>query len=104
MHADPAETLPLALEGQDVAGQAQTGTGKTAAFLIALFHRLENVPLADPGHPARGADRGADARARRAGSRRRGVLGKYLPFKLGLAFGGTDYDKQREILPPASTS
>ena len=33
-------TLPIALEGRDVAGQAQTGTGKTAAFLIALFTRL----------------------------------------------------------------
>src|ERR1700683_2074427 len=35
-----AQTLPLALAGRDVAGQAQTGTGKTAAFLIALFNRL----------------------------------------------------------------
>ncbi|HXJ15962.1 MAG TPA: DEAD/DEAH box helicase, partial [Candidatus Polarisedimenticolia bacterium] len=35
-----SQTLPLAIEGQDVAGQAQTGTGKTAAFLIAMFHRL----------------------------------------------------------------
>src|SRR5512138_2311033 len=34
------QTLPLALSGKDVAGQAQTGTGKTAAFLIALFTRL----------------------------------------------------------------
>src|SRR5919197_934364 len=34
------QTLPLALAGRDVAGQAQTGTGKTAAFLVALFTRL----------------------------------------------------------------
>src|SRR6202451_1383566 len=40
-----AETLPEALAGRDVAGQAQTGTGKTAAYLIALFNRL----LTDPG-------------------------------------------------------
>jgi ATP-dependent RNA helicase RhlB len=35
-HCTPiqAQTLPLALAGQDVAGQAQTGTGKTAAFLL----------------------------------------------------------------------
>ena len=32
-----AMSLPLALAGKDVAGQAQTGTGKTAAFLITLF-------------------------------------------------------------------
>ncbi len=35
-----ALTLPLALEGKDVAGQAQTGTGKTAAFLLATMQRL----------------------------------------------------------------
>jgi ATP-dependent RNA helicase RhlB len=35
-----AQTLPVALAGRDVAGQAQTGTGKTAAFLIALLNRL----------------------------------------------------------------
>jgi ATP-dependent RNA helicase RhlB len=35
-----AATLPLALQGIDVAGQAQTGTGKTAAFLLTLLDRL----------------------------------------------------------------
>jgi ATP-dependent RNA helicase RhlB len=34
------KSLPLALAGRDLAGQAQTGTGKTAAFLITLFTRL----------------------------------------------------------------
>ncbi|HEY4743977.1 MAG TPA: DEAD/DEAH box helicase, partial [Desulfuromonadaceae bacterium] len=33
-------TLPLSLSGTDVAGQAQTGTGKTATFLITLFTKL----------------------------------------------------------------
>ena len=33
-------TLPVALAGRDVAGQAQTGTGKTAAFLVATMNRL----------------------------------------------------------------
>ncbi|MEQ1557923.1 MAG: DEAD/DEAH box helicase [Methyloglobulus sp.] len=36
------KTLPLALRGKDVAGQAQTGTGKTAAFLLATFQFLIN--------------------------------------------------------------
>lgn len=35
-----AGTLPIVLSNSDVAGQAQTGTGKTAAFLIAAFHQL----------------------------------------------------------------
>ena len=41
-HCTPIQalTLPKALEGSDVAGQAQTGTGKTAAFLLVMFQRL----------------------------------------------------------------
>ncbi|MCA1780567.1 MAG: DEAD/DEAH box helicase [Xanthomonadaceae bacterium] len=37
-----ADTLPLVLAGRDVAGQARTGTGKTAAFLLAIFKSLVN--------------------------------------------------------------
>ena len=41
-HCTPIQalTLPPALEGDDVAGQAQTGTGKTAAFLLVIFNQL----------------------------------------------------------------
>lgn len=41
-HCTPiqANTLPLALAGANVAGQAETGTGKTAAFLVATLHYL----------------------------------------------------------------
>jgi len=35
-----AQSLPVSLRGHDVLGKAQTGTGKTAAFLIALFEKL----------------------------------------------------------------
>ncbi len=46
-HCTPiqAQTLPLTLDGQDVLGQAQTGTGKTAAFLLAVLHRLLTIPI-----------------------------------------------------------
>jgi len=91
-----SKALPLALDGQDTAGQAQTGTGKTAAYLVALFHRLETMA------PAKVAERGPRALIL-APTRELAVqihadaeiLGKHLPFKLGLAYGGTDYDKQR---------
>ena len=40
-----SKSLPITLARKDLAGQAQTGTGKTAAFLITLFTRLlENKP------------------------------------------------------------
>jgi len=45
-----AKTLPHALEGKDVAGQAQTGTGKTAAFLIAMFTKLLRTTPPEPKH------------------------------------------------------
>src|SRR3990167_1550470 len=44
-----AETLPTAITGRDIAGQAQTGTGKTAAFLIACFTLLLNRPRRHQG-------------------------------------------------------
>ena len=36
-----AETIPLLLEGRDVLGQAQTGTGKTAAFALPILSRID---------------------------------------------------------------
>ena len=95
-----ASTLPIALKPSDVAGQAQTGTGKTAAFLIAAFQRLlTNQTEAPEGQrqprvfalaPTRelAMQIAKDAEA----------LGKHTGLKVGLAYGGTDYEKQRQIL------
>lgn len=88
--------LPIALAGRDVAGQAQTGTGKTAAYLIAMFHYLERR------NPIQAQEAGPRALIL-APTRELAVqihhdaeaLVKHLPFKLGLAYGGTDYEKQR---------
>ncbi len=91
-----ASTLPIALQQHDVAGQAQTGTGKTAAFLIAAFQRLLATP-ADKEHkkqprifilaPTRelAVQIAKDAE----------VLGKHTGYTIALAYGGTDYEKQR---------
>ncbi|MCP3177151.1 DEAD/DEAH box helicase [Desulfuromonas sp. KJ2020] len=91
------ESIPLALAGNDVAGQAQTGTGKTAAFLISLFTRLlqnekrtGNNPRALILAPTRElvVQIWEDAKA----------LGAHCPFVLQPIFGGVDYDKQRQAL------
>src|SRR6266853_3912390 len=93
--------LPLALRGKDVAGQAQTGTGKTAAFLIAAFTKLLRTPV-PPAPPGVGAPRmlviaptrelvvqiESDAR----------LLGRFTPFRTLAVYGGIDYAKQRETL------
>ena len=95
-----ALTLPLALAGRDVAGQAQTGTGKTLAFLVAVIDRLLKRPAL--------ADRKAeDPRALiLAPTRELAIqihkdavkLGEELGLKFALVYGGVDYDKQRELL------
>jgi ATP-dependent RNA helicase RhlB len=92
-----AETLPVALEGGDIAGQAQTGTGKTAAFLVAMFTHLDR-------HPAKPTRELSDPRALILAPTRElaiqihkdaELLGAHTGLVLGLAYGGTDYEKQR---------
>jgi ATP-dependent RNA helicase RhlB len=91
------QSIPLALDHKDVAAQAQTGTGKTAAFLISLFTRL----IRDP-QPA-----GIAPRALILAPTRELVvqiaedaagLGRFCDFKIQPIFGGIDYDKQRQAL------
>src|SRR5436305_14157043 len=47
-----AEAIPLALEGRDLIGLAQTGTGKTAGFTLPIIHRLVSEPLTSEGGEA----------------------------------------------------
>ncbi len=97
-HCTPIQekVLPLALAGKDVAGQAQTGTGKTAAFLISTFTRL----LANER-----AGRPAAPRALVIAPTRELVvqiaddahlLGQFTPFVIHAVYGGVDYKKQRD--------
>jgi ATP-dependent RNA helicase RhlE len=47
-----AQTIPSALDGRDILGNAQTGTGKTAAFALPILHRLAQQPRkAHPNRP-----------------------------------------------------
>lgn len=46
-----AQAIPVALKGDDIAGQAQTGTGKTTAFLVPLLNRLLKNKALEPGLP-----------------------------------------------------
>jgi len=92
--------LPLALRGKDVAGQSQTGTGKTAAFLISAFTRLIRDSEPRSGHgseprvliiaPTRELVVQIESDAR--------LLGQHTPFRIQAVYGGIDYNKQRESL------
>jgi ATP-dependent RNA helicase RhlB len=92
------KTLPLALEGKDVAGQAQTGTGKTAAFLLTLFARLlaqpkktrDNHPRALILAPTRELVVQIEKDAQ--------LLGGHIGFSIQAIYGGVDYQKQRNAL------
>jgi ATP-dependent RNA helicase RhlB len=94
------ETLPLTLKGQDVAGQAQTGTGKTAAFLIATFNYLLRHAADEQRKPQQvRALILAPTRELAIQIHRDAVkLGQYTGLHLGLAYGGTNYDGQRKQL------
>jgi len=94
-----ASTLPIALEPRDVAGQAQTGTGKTAAFLIATFEKmLATEPAADRKKQPRAFMLAPTRELAVQIANDAEQLGKHTGFKIGLAFGGTDYEKQRRII------
>jgi ATP-dependent RNA helicase RhlB len=94
-----ASTLPIALEQHDVAGQAQTGTGKTAAFLIAAYQKLilNPVEFDGPRQPRVFALAPTRELAVQIANDAE-VLGKHTGLKIGLAYGGTDYEKQRRAL------
>ncbi len=95
-----AEILPQTLKGSDATGRAQTGTGKTAAFLITvLTYMLENPAGADrkPGTP-RVLVLAPTRELVLQISKEAEQLGRYCPFKVLSVFGGVDLDRQRKKL------
>ena len=95
-----AQTLPIALTGHDVAGQAQTGTGKTAAFLVALYHTLltRSPP---PGRTPTSVRALIVAPTRELAVQIHHdaeTLGRHTGLKHAVVYGGIDYDKQRRAL------
>ena len=101
-HCTPIQekSLPIALTGKDVAGQAQTGTGKTVAFLLACCQQLINNPAPRDRRPT-------NVRALILAPTRElaiqifrdaEVLARHTDLKLGLVYGGTGYDEQKQML------
>ncbi|QIR13445.1 ATP-dependent RNA helicase RhlB [Shewanella aestuarii] len=95
-----ALSLPILLQAKDIAGQAQTGTGKTMAFLVATFNHLLSV--AEPE-----GRKSTDPRAIIMAPTRElaiqiakdaNLLVKHTGLKVGIVYGGESYETQREVL------
>ncbi|MDR2397256.1 MAG: DEAD/DEAH box helicase [Spirochaetaceae bacterium] len=89
------QVLTNAFGGQDLYVQSQTGTGKTAAFLIVIFQRLLSESLLKGKKaiilvPTRELAIQVEEEAL--------ALGKYLPFKVGSFYGGVGYGAQQQLL------
>ncbi len=101
-HATPtpiqAQAIPAAMQGRDVLGIAQTGTGKTAAFALPILHRLKNTP----GRPPRGGCRvlvlspTRELASQIADSFRK--YGKHLGYSVETVFGGVGHVPQQRAL------
>jgi len=93
-----AATLPKALKGKDIAGQAQTGTGKSAAFLLALLHHLMETPV-EEGKTGPWAMVLAPTRELALQIHRDvETLGAYTGLVFAAIYGGTGYESQRRKL------
>jgi ATP-dependent RNA helicase RhlB len=95
MTAVQEQTLAVTLKGKDVAVQSQTGTGKTAAFLITILERLHQ----------NGAPKGKKALiivpTRELAvqiEKEAQILNRHMEYKLGTFFGGVGYSKQLKML------
>ncbi len=91
-----ARCLPHTLAGRDILGQAQTGTGKTAAFLIAACNRLLRHPVADA--PLRciiiAPTRELAVQIHKDALALTGQTG----LRIGVVYGGTGYETQKTML------
>ncbi len=101
-HCTPvqAECLPISLAGHDVAGQAQTGTGKTAAFLLTIMQHLLTVPER-PGRKQQQPRAIVISPTRELAiqiHKDAVMLNDHTGLALGLVYGGVDYEKQRDSL------
>jgi ATP-dependent RNA helicase RhlB len=92
-----AKSLPILMAGKDIAGQAQTGEGKTIAFLAATFHHL--LQKKDVKHNQPRALIMAPTRELAIQIHRDAIeMAKSTGLRLGVVYGGEGYESQRQEL------
>lgn len=89
-----ARTLPHTLQGQDLTVQSQTGTGKTAAFLIPIFQHLLQPEFAGAKALILAPTRELAVQIEDEAQ----LLGKHLPFSTACFYGGVGYGKQEAAI------
>ncbi len=93
------QAIPLVLEGRDLMGSAQTGTGKTAGFTLPLLQRLMDAPKPEQGRRAIRALVITPTRELAAQVHESIVTyGRYLPLKSAVVFGGVSINPQKQKL------
>ncbi|WP_076415981.1 ATP-dependent RNA helicase RhlB [Shewanella sp. UCD-KL12] len=95
-----ALSLPILLQKKDIAGQAQTGTGKTLAFLVATFNHLLSTPIPE-GRQLNQPRAMIMAPTRELAiqiAKDATLLAKHTGLKVGIVYGGESYDVQRKVL------
>jgi ATP-dependent RNA helicase RhlB len=92
-----SQVLPVSLTGRDVAGQAQTGTGKTAAFLVTIFAKLLALPQKKAELPSALIVAPTRELALQIYEEAQD-LGRHTGLTLAQVLGGVDYRKQADIL------
>ena len=93
-----AEVLPISLTGRDVVAQAQTGSGKTAAYLLTIFAHILEVPRTTPPETPRALIVAPTRELAVQIANDAEGLGHHAAIQSHVVFGGLDYRRQREIL------
>ncbi|HEY7587071.1 MAG TPA: DEAD/DEAH box helicase, partial [Candidatus Deferrimicrobiaceae bacterium] len=93
------KAIPFVLEGKDLLGCAQTGTGKTAAFALPILHRLQGSPRNGNGRrPIRTLVLTPTRELASQIAESFGAYGKYTGLKHAIVFGGVNQHPQAQAL------
>ncbi|MGE0697921.1 MAG: DEAD/DEAH box helicase [Hyphomicrobiaceae bacterium] len=93
-----AQAIPSLLEGRDLLGIAQTGTGKTAAFALPILHRLAADPRPAPRRGARVLVLSPTRELASQIAESFETYGRHMKIKVAVVFGGVGYRPQRDAL------
>jgi len=96
-----AQAIPLIVEGRDVMGAAQTGTGKTAAFTLPILQRLmphANTSASPARHPVRALMLAPTRELADQIAQNVSQYAQHVPLRSAVVFGGVDMNPQTSAL------